>query len=111
MHSIFQVGKSNVLQYSPNYDKWLVISNSGCSLMYAAVCSHDGYLYVIGGIEDKKYLKSVMKFHISTSTWSIIANMNIPRMSAGKLIRVKIWVPIFFEFLTVTPGAWYIILL
>lgn len=84
IYLIFQVGASNVLKYSPNYDKWVIISNSGCPGLYGAICSFDGYLYVIGGIDNYTYLKSAMKFHIATSTWSSIADMNIARMSAGE---------------------------
>lgn len=50
-----------------------------------AICSLNGCLYLMGGENSSgEYLKSVMRFCISTGTWDNIAEMNVARSSAGK---------------------------
>lgn len=53
---------------------------------YSTVCSLDGCLYEIGGMrrQDGAYLKSAMKFDLSTNTWSNIAEMKCARKNAGE---------------------------
>lgn len=56
-------------------------------VVYSTICSLDGCLYELGGMRpDGAYLKSAMKFNLSSQTWSEIAEMNIARKNSGKLM-------------------------
>lgn len=53
-----------------------------------AICSLNGCLYVMGGENPTgEYLKSAMRFCISTGTWDYIADMNVARSNAGILFN------------------------
>lgn len=74
------------MQYSPNTNKWQVISQRGYPKRSRTICSLDGFLYVMGGTVNQTNFKSAMKFNVSTKKWSHIADMNVERSYAGKLI-------------------------
>lgn len=49
-----------------------------------AICSLNGFLYVIGGENPSgEYLKTAMRFNISTYKWNYIADMNVARSNSG----------------------------
>lgn len=74
------------MQYSPNTKKWLVISQKGYKKKSRTICSLDGFLYVMGGTVNETHFKSAMRFNVSSNKWSRIADMNVARSYAGKLI-------------------------
>lgn len=73
------------MKYNPITNKWLVISQKGYQGTFRTICSLDGFLYVMGGVHNNIDLKSAMRFCTLSNTWSVIADMNLPRLDAGKL--------------------------
>lgn len=85
----FQINSKSVSRFNSDTKKWIQISKNRplFRIDYSTICSLNGCLYEIGGMsrQDGSYLKTAMKFDLSTNTWNYIPCMKYARKNAGEL--------------------------
>ena len=80
-------------QFDPVINSWvpLMCYSSVMSHRGAAVVNFQGFLYLIGGEEDKEAVSSVHKYNPDTNLWQKVAPMNVSRAGVCAVLNARVF--------------------
>ena len=81
-HGSLYVGcnHDDVQRYDPTLNVWAPIKSPGNVTQNSAVVTLQGFLYVVGGIdEDGRQLSMVQKYNPDTNMWQVMPSLSIPK--------------------------------